>query len=363
MPDWCLSIATLNRRDVLLTALRCALAQTRPPSQIVVVDASEDWEVTRDAAARIVADHPGVALSYVQSPVRSSSEQRNIAVRESRADVVFLIDDDSFMFPDCAARIMAVYDADTGGEVAAVAARVVDAMPPAATQDRSGPDTRAIARKSGPGARARLQRALLSTAVGRWINRRLLLQSVEELFIRYDPPRPRRVPPAVAGAVPGVVPVGVIGGVVLTARREIALREPFDTALRYYAAFEDLDVTCRYARHGALLVAPEARLHHFEAAAGRVKRKTVIVFQLLNMAVFLKRHAARPESFLPRYRAMIARRLLAETLKDLLSGRWSLPQARGALLARRMWREVWALAPEEIDRDYPAIQKRILDGL
>jgi hypothetical protein len=45
---------------------------------------------------------------------------------------VFLFDDDSLMYPDCAAEIMRVYDADTGRSVVGVNATNV-AVPPDAS--------------------------------------------------------------------------------------------------------------------------------------------------------------------------------------------------------------------------------------
>ncbi len=133
--------------------------------------------------------------------------------------------------------------------------------------------------------------------------------------------------------------------------------------MRYYAAFEDLDASYRYARHGALLYAARARLHHFEAEGGRIWRKKVIVFQLLNMLVFIKRHPARPEEFLSAYRRMLWRRLLGEILKYLLSGRWSLPQVGGVLVAMRHWNELWRTETDHLNEWYPALQKTILDEL
>jgi hypothetical protein len=113
----------------------------------------------------------------------------------------------------------------------------------------------------------------------------------------------------------------------------------------------------------AMVPCCRAHLHHFEAAGGRLKRKKLVIFQLLNMLVFLKRHADDPARFLPVYRRLLRRRLLGEALKDLLSGRLTLPQARGVLTVMRTWRDVWARDPATIDDWYPKIQQHILEGL
>ena len=219
------------------------------------------------------------------------------------------------------------------------------------------------ARRTASGRRDKtgFARRILRTKAGRWINRKILLQSKDELFIKYDEPRRAHVPAGLAGS--SVRPVSFMPGSAMTVRLAVALAEPFDPALRYYAAFEDLDVAYRYARHGAVLQAPHAHLHHYEATGGRMKRKKIVVFQLLNMLVFLKRHAARPEDFLWRYRVLMWRRLVGEGLKDFLARRWDFPQLRGVLVVMREWRKVWDRDLAELDSWYPAFQNTILEDL
>jgi GT2 family glycosyltransferase len=367
--DWSLCIATLNRREALLATLAHALGQTRPPAEIVVTDASDDWEATRAEAGRLVAAHPGIRLDYAQSTVRSSATQRNDGIARCRTGIVFLLDDDSFLYPTCAEEILRVYAADPDGAVAAVSARLVGEPPPppgrGAAAGGEGGAAPARKRSGRSGGLARLRKRALATAPGRWFYRHVLMQRMDALFLRYDGPRQRPLPAGLAAALQGaeVASVSFMPGCAMTVRRAVALAEPFDPALRFYAAFEDLDATYRYARHGHVLQARAAHLHHFEAAGGRVRRTKVIVFQLLNMLVFLKRHAARPEDWLRPYRRMLWRRLLGETLKDLLSGRPGLPQARGVLLVMRRWRAVWACDTSALDTWYPGFQKAILDDL
>ena len=85
--------------------------------------------LTRDRT--IVA---GIRWHYVKAERRSSTSQRNQGVRAASTDVVFLCDDDSLMYPDCAAEIMRVYDADSGRSVVGVNATNV-AVPPDASPE------------------------------------------------------------------------------------------------------------------------------------------------------------------------------------------------------------------------------------
>lgn len=354
--DWSLCIATLNRQAVLLQTLDYAARQTCPPRQVVVVDVSDNWQEGAAKAAALFKAYPDIDLKYMTSAVRSSATQRNVGVAACRHDIVFMIDDDSFMYPNCAEEILKVYAADTGTGVACVAAKLVPDLPPE-TQLEDGIKRKSSGRRGGSG----ITKTVLQSRFGGWFNRKVLLQNKDELFLKYDEPRSRTVPDTVADLA--VVPIYFMPGSAMTVRREIALREPFDTALRYYAAFEDLDVAYRYARHGAVLQATRAHLHHFEAAGGRMKRKKIIVFQLLNMLVFLKRHARHPEDWIGRYRILMWRRFFGEVFKDALSGRFSFPQARGVLMVMRHWRKVWAQDVSDLDDWYPGFQKRIIEDL
>lgn len=359
LPDWSLCIATLNRRAALLRTLCFAARQTCPPSQIVVVDVSDNWEETRAEAERCLTPWPDITLDYVTSPVRSSATQRNEGIALCRHDIVFLIDDDSFLYPSCAEEILKIYAADEREEVAGVSAMQVLRMPPV---PEGGVGERHLERKeSGRRKSEKLKSRILRTDFGRWFNRKVLLQNSEELFIKYDEPRSLVVPEPLAQF--DVTPVSFMPGSGMSVRRAVAVSEPFDTALRFYAAFEDLDVAYRYARHGAVLRANRAHLHHFEAAGGRVKRKKLVIFQLLNMLIFLKRHASDPDCFLPVYRRLLRRRLVGEVLKDLLSGRLSLPQARGVVTVMRTWRQVWVRDVSELDSWYPKLQANILEQI
>lgn len=358
MTGWGICIATLNRPDALHRTIAHALRQTVLPGQIVIVDASDDWQASRDRIAALLADHPGIRLDYVHGEIRSSTTQRNTGIALCRTEVIFIIDDDSFMYPDCAEAVLALYDADPDRNVAGVRTMLVEAPPPLEADSR---DAAPLQRKAS-GNRGRLkslQRLVLGNRAGRWFHRRVLMQSMEETFLRYDGPRQSPLPPALTAL--GAGSVSFMPGCAMTVRREVALAEPFDPALRYYAAYEDVDVSYRYARHGHLVYVPAARLHHFEVASGRIKRKKVIVFQLLNMVVYLRRNARRAEDWKRAYQVMLYRRLLGEFLKDLLSGRWDFPQMRGVLIARRNWRRVWDCPIARLDEWYPDLQKQILE--
>ncbi|ABD57186.1 glycosyltransferase [Jannaschia sp. CCS1] len=357
LPEWSLCIATLNRQDALLQTLSCALDQTCPPAEIIVVDVSDDWQDSEAKARNLVAGQ-SMALHYQTLDVRSITVQRNVGIARCSKDVIFLIDDDSFMFPDCAEEILQIYAADPDHAVSAVAATLVPELPQQATEQLM--PERFHTAHAGNVARGSLRGLLLNSSFGQWFTRKILFQSKDEIFIKYEGPRDTPVPETIATRF-DVVPVAFMPGSAMTVRRDVVIAEPFDTALRYYAASEDIDATYRFGRHGRVLQANKARLHHYKAAGGRIRRRAVMALQLLNMAIFIKRNAADPDQFRGAYRQNLHRRLLSEFLKDLLSGRFRFPQLRGVLEANRQWHHVWARDIEELEVWYPELQRRILD--
>src|SRR6516162_7553837 len=152
---WALVVATYMREDVLPRCLRLGAAQTRPPLEIIVVDSSPGWKITRERVLREIAPlWPGIRWHYVEAERRSSASQRNQGVRAASADVVFLFDDDSLMYPNCAAEIMRVYDADIGRSVVGVNATNVAVPPDASPGSQASARTEfKTAKNYGPVAR------------------------------------------------------------------------------------------------------------------------------------------------------------------------------------------------------------------
>jgi glycosyltransferase involved in cell wall biosynthesis len=212
---WALVVATYMREDVLPRCLRLGAAQSRPPLEIIVVDSSPGWESTRERVLREIAPlWPGIRWHYVEAVRRSLTSQRNQGVRAASADVVFLFDDDSLMYPDCAAEIMRVYDADIGRSVVGVNATNV-AVPPDASLgcQVKAPTEFTTAKNYGH--------------VAGWVRRRL---HADDIFIPYDRSVPAHPLPTAVAALP--VDRWLMGaGWGMTFRREIALAEPFEGEL------------------------------------------------------------------------------------------------------------------------------------
>jgi glycosyltransferase involved in cell wall biosynthesis len=127
---WSLVVATYRREFILPHCIMLAARQSRPPKEIAVVDASPDWQSSRERISReIECSHPHIRFVYERAIQPSLTAQRNQGLDLATADVVFLFDDDTLMHQGCAAEIMAIYDADTERAVVGVQA-VLDVKGP-----------------------------------------------------------------------------------------------------------------------------------------------------------------------------------------------------------------------------------------
>jgi GT2 family glycosyltransferase len=348
---WALCTPTLNRLDVLLLALGCALAQTRPPAEVIIVDAGDGWEADRARVEQALASHPAVRLVYLHSPVRSITHQRNLATQAATADILFCLDDDTLMFPDCAETILRVYEADRAGAIAGVTANNDPVSPLAAPE---------IERKL-TGLQDKAKRSGTRNRLTRWIWREIFLMDTLRLFVPYDSRRQTTSAEDVARlGQPDLFPALTMIGFAMTVRRSVALAEPFDPWLLSYSPCEDTDATYRFSRHGLLVLAGKARLHHYEVAAARLNRHRVAALFLLNVAFFTRQHSDDLPRHRRRYFALARRRVLAEVLKDGLGLRFRFPQVRGTLYALRRAPAIFDHSDARLGEDYQTMQREVL---
>lgn len=246
--SWGLVIATYNRADVLQRCVRCALRQTRRPVEVIVVDSSDDWSDSCRAVSDLVArDGQGVRLVYEQARTRGAAAQRNQAIESASADVLFLYDDDTLMYGRCAERMLAVYERDSGGEVAGVMA-----SPAAEAPDlRPGPHPAEGASSPSPSPWRRFK-----AAINEAMNR--------AFFGPFAPVDSVPVPASIRDVAPNLASMSLMDGYRLTVRREVAQREPFDQTI-LVNAHEDQEACLRYMRHGALIWLDEPLLFHAES--------------------------------------------------------------------------------------------------
>ncbi|GAA4000845.1 glycosyltransferase family A protein [Sphingomonas humi] len=346
--SWAHCIPTVSRIDILKVAVACSAAQTRSPKEIIVVDASPDWEAHERELRELLA---GTAIRLVVIPAqeRSAAFQRNQALDHVTADVVLFTDDDSLLFPDYAERTLAIFERDPDQRIVGVGGNLVADFPPVAARMlglHDGSNVPAALEQKDTGTRkvARLAGFLEENLkIWPWIRKEILMMSMERMFVPYDEGRPGNADrvAGIMGSDEGYLSDYLPGGS-MAIRSPVAKAERFNSYLLGYSPCEDLDVSYRYGRHGACVIIHASRQHHYEVAASRASRYLATLLGVSNVAFFIRVNSADPSRLEGRYWIFVARRLLGETIKDVVARRFEFPQVRGILgaipLAYRIFR-------------------------
>lgn len=330
---WSLVIATYKRPHILARCLRLATAQTCLPQAMIVVDASPDWQASRDRVQQELASYaPTIPLIYVKAYRPSLPAQRNQGIDLARSDVVFLLDDDSLMYPTCAEEIMKIYEADPEEHIQGVSAIAVPVAPDQRIMCPNIPDSRLTAQPR-------------QTWLRRWAKD--LLKTEQTYFLPYDRTYPSHpLPPQVPRQDIGRLQV--MAGCGMTFRRRVLAQERFNDLLDRYAVGDDQDLSYRVSRYGAIVNAVKAHLCHLEAPSSQVSRFQMAVLAALNPAVLQQFHSLDRAETNHAWQQIVRQRLVINLLKDLCDRDWSFARTRGN------W---WALSY------LPSIHRRSLDDL
>ena len=280
-------IATRNRPDALALSIPLILGQSRPPDRLVIVDSSDDHAAVQAAVAGATRGWTGpVRLLRSEAGL---TRQRNLGLREVTADIVLFPDDDSMLYPGTIAEILAVYGRDTGGRIAGVCTATAP-LPPEGFgipgfDMGSDPDTPPTAnRYSVP---AEMRRQMRSVPLKNRLRRRF--NALDPIFYVGQSLMAQATPlPWFADANCRLVEV--MGGYRMSFRTEIARRIGFNETLGAYAHCEDYDASFAAARHGLIVGARNARIHHHKYPSGRGSAFRQGAMRMLNTAYVVLRH-------------------------------------------------------------------------
>jgi len=352
---WSLAIATYQRADVLRDCVKLAVAQTRPPCEIIVVDASPDWQQTRE---RMIKDLDAlgsqIPLRFEQARAASSAKQRNQCIEMALGDVLFLIDDDSLMWPDCAEQVMRVYDHDPQAMIAGVAVMETSADPRQTEANQPANEQAKTDSASPPTMRP----SQSHPAWVRWVRRVL---SADDLFVPYDHAFPAHPLPDTLGELP-VGTRKLMAGKTMTMRRDVAQREPFCDLLDRASNGEDSDMSYRASRHGALVTALQAKLFHVGSAGGRMKVYQTTLLGSTNPLVHHRLHSTDLSRSRARIKSLLRRRLVIAFLKDLRARSFALPRTRAMGQALRKVDTILGMSVDELLPWYTRFQQSISKG-
>jgi glycosyltransferase involved in cell wall biosynthesis len=243
-------VATKDRPEELGRLWRSLLAQSRPPDEVVVVDAS-----ARPAAP--AGPRPAVpVLRHIPSSVASATRQRNRGVEAVTPGIglVGFLDDDAVLEPDAVAGIVRVFDA-FGPELGGAAFNMVN-HPPLDL--------------------ALLKRTPFAEALGLYARRggAVTASGFQTMIGRVD-----------ANAWTDWLPTGAA-----VWRREIFCGHRFDEWYSGYSYLEDLDFSYRVGRVYRLAVVASARYRHLPAAGGRGNGYVFGVREVLNRVHFVRKY-------------------------------------------------------------------------
>jgi GT2 family glycosyltransferase len=344
---WALVISTHRRREALMLCLQAALAQTRPPAEVIIVDASPDWHETRQQVLDEIAPlSPQARWEYVQAKRPSLPSQRNQGIALATAPILFMIDDDSLMYPDCAEEILKVYAADTDQRIAGVGAAEV-AAPPGTDADFGDAHTE----QPAPWALQRLRNAL------RW-NVAQFFDRGPNSFLPYDGKWPDAAIPQSCAHL-DLAPARALNGFRMTFRRQAIAPGGFVDWFVGYAPLEDMDGSHRASRHGMLVNSNRARLCHLTFRGGRPTHYSAAAQWVMSGAVLHTVFASNRPAMARAWRQRVNRFLLLELAKDLAKGRLSLPGFRGILHGSRHLRQIYSMTPDQLEQWYPRVQKSL----
>ena len=339
-------MATRNRPEAVDLSLPLILRQTRLPRQVLIVDSSDDGGPIEAIVAREAADTE-VPVRYIRSAA-GLTHQRNTGLARSEADVVIFPDDDSLLYLDAAERIMEIYEADTGGAIAGVAARPVDRAPPETTGDLEGYEAERTSplRSALSGVRQRLKtvfaRANPFLSVGMQLNA-------------------QHPDPAWLAAQEAVV-VPYMTGFRMSFRRAVIAKTGFDETLKKYGWFEDIDASYSAMQTGKVVAATRARIYHHRVAASRANGHTMGLWAILNRGYVVMKHVrANPQVFPSpdREAAGLLRYCRARTMVYRAKGRdaFGRDQARGAAEGLAELPRLTAADPQELARIYTGLAR------
>ena len=278
MLNYSIVIATRNRPAALRLSIPRMLTQTRLPSQLIVVDSSDDHEAVVEVVKACVEGH--LIDWMIINSERGVTRQRNIGLKHVAKPVVFFPDDDSIWFSDTAEAQMRVYERDTEKRISAVCA-AESSTPPLDWELSSAKKSyelrfsHRIHQRIG-GYRTKLENRLFpdpAKLAGRknWPD----LTEIPCWFQTED-----------------VVFVEYMTGFRMSFRTPVIQSVGFDEILSQYSLCEDIDASLGAWSQGWVVAARKARVFHYRAPERRENGNRYGVCHLLNKAYVVTKHTA-----------------------------------------------------------------------
>ncbi|OWJ84105.1 hypothetical protein CDV52_09490 [Haematobacter missouriensis] len=341
-------IVTRNRLDALRLSLPAILRQTRRPSEIIVVDSSDDPEPIRQIVQGL-GPMTDVPISYFQS-APGMTRQRNIGLAHVTGEVVMFPDDDSLLYPDAMEHIMRVYERDVEGIVGGVCA--AEATRPNET-----------AGLAQPGAYRR--RRIEGVALALWPYRaRLERQFFPDPFLTLAALKQQRLPTPSWLESERAIAVPYMTGFRMSFRTDLIRRLGFDEGLGRYALFEDIDASLRILDSHCLVAAEDAFIYHHKAPERRDSGRAMGAMHILNRAYVLAKDRVSDPADWARVQEDAKRFATYKTLNYRLRANPGFGQDRlqGAKTASALQGRLFSTPRKELPKVYAQIKELCLSS-
>jgi glucosyl-dolichyl phosphate glucuronosyltransferase len=226
-------IATRNRHEDLEKCLASLGIQTQKPLRTLIMDQSD--EQPRAAVAEVAKKHS--AEFYPLPPPNSSAGSRNAGIGKASGDLILFLDDDVVLERDYLANLSAFFESSP--QAVAATGLITNLY-----------DSRKMLR-----------------AIYKLIRTLFLLDTwhMEGGRITYAFETSSRV-----SAPKDPVRIQLLSGANMCFRASLLAKERFDTKLKKYSFKEDVDISFRAGKHGAIWMLPQCRLVHNESEEGRM---------------------------------------------------------------------------------------------
>jgi GT2 family glycosyltransferase len=237
-----LVLCTRNRPGEVRACLDTVRAQTRVPSRVIVVDASDD-----DETGRIVADlvraWPTGSLIERRAAEPGLTRQRSAGIDASDEEIVHFVDDDTVLDRDYIGAIIEAFTSDTDGAIGGVGGFVTDQ----------------------PLHRVRRIEAVLGLDA---VAEGIVLPSGRNVRVYTEPVE--------------AIDVDWLPGCAMSYRRSVFATERPNLEVGRDRNGEDVELSYRVRQHWRLVITPCARLEHHESPRGRRSRNQLVRVELVS---------------------------------------------------------------------------------
>ena len=117
-------VPTIGRPESLRLTLDSIVRQVYPVNELIVADASGEPD-TRDLLMMVEPALPGCSVKWIRVESPNAAAQRDLAIRASKSDFVFLVDDDVVLEDECLEEL--VRSMSHGNDIVAACASFADA--------------------------------------------------------------------------------------------------------------------------------------------------------------------------------------------------------------------------------------------